>query len=168
MHITHDSIRTRSASDWPSRGPSLVLRICALLFVTLTGCHKSAPTPPSEEPPAKAEAPKLPPTIAPPSRIPLPDDPDAAERWLFVEKANDDAPGGWATGSFDREKNKLDVHTRDVRQFAIDVERIAIDWHRLVVLSIDGKNSELRKRDVSLLHFRLDDHAQWVVMEPVP
>jgi hypothetical protein len=145
-----------------------VLRICALLFVTLTGCHKSAPTPPSEEPPAKAEAPKSPSTETPPPRIPLPDDPDAADRWLFVEKAKDDAPGGWATGAFDREKNKLDVRTSDVRQFAIDVERIAIDWQRLVVISIDGKNSELRKRDVSLLHCRLDDHGQWVVMEPVP
>ena len=74
--------------------------------------------------------------------------------------------GGWATGAFDRQKNKLDVRTSDVRQFAIDVERIAIDWQRLVVISIDGKNSELRKRDVSLLHFRLDDHGQWVVVEP--
>jgi hypothetical protein len=143
-----------------------ILLVCVVLFATVTGCHKSAPTPPSEEPPAKAEAPKSPPTLAPPPRIPLPDDPDTADRWLFVEKAKGDAPGGWATGSFDREKNKLDVHTRDVRQFAIDVERIAIDWKRLVVLSIDGKNSELRKRDVSLLHFRLDDHGQWVVVEP--
>jgi len=98
----------------------------------------------------------------------LPDYPDDAERWLFVEKAKEDAPGGWASGGFDREKNKLEVRTRDVRQFAIDVERIAIDWQRLVVIGIDGKNSELRQRDVSLLHFRLDDHGKWVVMEPVP
>jgi len=134
----------------------------------VTGCHKSAPTPPSEEPPAKAEATQPPPALAPPPRIALPDDADAAERWLFVEKTKSDAPGGWATGSFDRQKNKLDVRTRDVRQFTIDVERIAIDWQRLVVIGIDGKNSELRKRDVSLLHFRLDEHGQWVVMEPVP
>jgi len=152
--------RTRSASDGPSRGPSFVLRIwiCALLFVTLAGCHKSTPTPPPEELPATTEA--------PPPRIPLPDDSAAADRWLFVEKAKNDAPGGWATGAFDRQKNKLDIRTRDVRQFAIDVERVAIDWQRLVVIGIDGKNSELRKRDVSLLHFRMDDHGQWVVMEP--
>ena len=91
---------------------------------------------------------------------------EAADRWLFVEKAKDAAPGGWATGSFDQQKNKLDIHTRDVRQFVIDVSRIRIDWQRLVVLSIDGKNSELRRRDFSLLHFRLDDHGQWVVVEP--
>jgi len=140
--------------------PNGFIRVGAVLLALIVGCHKSAPTPPSEESPAITEA--------PPPRIPLPDDPDAADRWLFVEKAKDDAPGGWATAAFDRQKNKLDVRTRDVRQFAIDMERIAIDWQRLVVIGIDGKNSELRKRDVSLLHFRLDDHGQWVVMEPVP
>ena len=172
MGMTNDSIRTRSASDGNSRGPSLVLSICALLFLTLTGCQKSTPTPPVEEGPATAEAP--PPAVRnglSPQRsralgLTLPDDPDSADRWLFVEKTKEDAPGGWATGAFDRQKNKLDVRTSDVRQFAIDVERIAIDWQRLVVISIDGKNSELRKRDVSLLHFRLDDHGQWVVVEP--
>jgi len=139
-----------------------------VLVATFAGCHKSAPTPPPEEPPAKAEAPTSPPAEAPPPRIPLPDDPDAADRWLFVEKTKDGVPGGWATGSFDPQKNKIDIRMHDVRQFAIDVERIAIDWQRLVVIAIDGKNSELRKRDVTLLHFRLDDHGQWVVMEPVP
>ncbi len=159
MRMTYGCIRGWRSSDGS-------IRAFAVLLALITGCHKSAPIPPSEEPPAKTEAPKSPSALAPPPRIPLPDDPDAADRWLFVEKTKDDAPGGWAVGEFDREKNKLDVHTRDVRQFAIDVERIAIDWRRLVVLGIDGKNSELRKRDVSLLHFRLDDHGQWVVMEP--
>ena len=181
MRMTRNSIRTRSTCDGSIRAWSPpqadqgadilhlvlpVLLVCAVLVATVAGCHKSTPTPPSEEPPAKAETSKSPPTQAPPPRIPLPDDPDAADRWLFVEKAKSDAPGGWAAGAFDREKNKLEVHTRDVRQFAIDVERIAIDWQRLVVIGIDGKNSELRKREVSLLHFRLDDHGQWVVMEP--
>jgi len=159
MLVIHSLIRARCACDGS-------IRVCAVFLALIAGCHKSTPTPPSEEPPAKADAPKSPPTLAPPTRIPLPDDPDAADRWLFVEKAKGDAPGGWATGAFDRGKNKLDVRTRDVRQFAIDVERVAIDWQRLVVIGIDGKNSELRKRDVSILHFRLDDHGQWVVVEP--
>ena len=147
-------------------GVLLVLLVCAALVATVAGCHKSAPTPPSEGAPAKAEVPKSQPTLTPSPRIPLPDDPDAADRWLFVEKTKDDTPGGWAAGAFDRERNKLEVRTRDVRQFAIDVERIAIDWQRLVVISIDGKNSELRRRETTLLHFRLDDHGQWVVTEP--
>ena len=75
------------------------------------------------------------------------------------------APGAWATGSFDRKRNKLDIRTRDVQDFSIDVSRIPINWERLVVIGIDGANSELRKRDYSVLHFRLDDHGQWVVLE---
>lgn len=136
------------------------------LVVTVLGCHKSAPTPSSEQPQSAADAPNPPLTVTTPPPIQLPDDPDAANRWLFVEKTKDGAPGGWATGSFDREKNKLEIRTRDVRQFAIDVQRIAIDWQSLVVIGIDGKNSELRRREVTLLHFRLDDHGQWVVTEP--
>jgi hypothetical protein len=176
MLASDGSIRAQSGSDTTNQsrdrqgadrlhGVLPVLLVCAVLVATVAGCHKSTPTPPPEGAPATAEAPKSPTTEAPP-RIPLPDDPDAADRWLFVEKAKGDAPGGWATGSFDRQKNKLDIRTRDVRQFAIDVERIAIDWKRLVVIGIDGKNSELRRRDVSLLHFRLDDHGLWVVVEP--
>ncbi len=159
MRMTYGCIRGWRSSDGS-------IRAFAVLLALIAGCHKSTPTPPPEGAPSAPETAKAPPTKEPPPRIQLPDDPDAADRWLFVEKTREDAPGGWATGSFDREKNKLDVRTRDVRQFAIDLERIAIDWQRLVVIGIDGKNSELRKRDVSLLHFRLDDHGQWVVMEP--
>lgn len=143
--------------DFNRQSHSFIL-VTMVNIAALAGCHKSAPTPPSEEPPTTVEAPK--------PRIPLPDDPDPADRWLFVEKTKSDAPGAWATGSFDRQKNKLDIRTRDVQQFAIDVERVAIDWQRLVVIAIDGRNSELRRRDVTLLHFRLDDHGQWVVTEP--
>jgi hypothetical protein len=167
MRRTRHPIRTRSACDG-STGPSLALgvRIGATLFVTLVHCHKSTPpTTPDEVP--KVDMPAAsPPAVAPPPPVRLPDDADAVDRWLFVEKAKDGVPGGWATGSFDRQKNKLDIHTRDVRQFVIDISRIRIDWQRLVVLSIDGKNSELRRRDFSLLRFRLDDHGQWVVVEP--
>ena len=167
MRGTRHPIRARSAGDG-STGPSLALgvRICATLFVALVHCHKSTPTTPPDEVP-KIDVPAAsPPALEPPPPVRLPDDADAEDRWLFVEKAKDGARGGWATGSFDQQKNKLDIHTRDVRQFVIDVSRIRIDWQRLVVLSIDGKNSELRRRDFSLLHFRLDDHGQWVVVEP--
>ncbi len=167
MRGTRHPIRARSASDG-SPGPSLALgvRICVTLLVAFVHCHKSTPTTPPDEV-AKVEAPAAsPPPVEPPPPIRLPDDADVADRWLFVEKAKDAAPGGWATGSFDPQKNKLDIHTRDVRQFVIDVSRIRVDWERLVVLSIDGKNSELRRRDFSLLRFRLDDHGQWTVVEP--
>ncbi len=90
---------------------------------------------------------------------------EEAERWLFVETIRDGAPGGWATGSFDRARNKLDIQTRDVRQFALHLDRVPIDWNKLVVLSIDGKNSELRRRQTLRIHLQLDDHGQWVVRD---
>jgi hypothetical protein len=90
-------------------------------------------------------------------------DPD---QWLFVEGIRDGVPGGWATGSFDPERNKLSIRTHDLRGFAVDVARIPIRWEKLVILSIDGRNSELRRRDFTLLHFRLDEHGQWVVADP--
>lgn len=160
------SLVSLRCSPFAIRNSRVLVILGIMLMVANAGCHKSAPTPPPAEPQAAADAPKPPLAEAAPPQIPLPDDPDAADRWLFVEKTKNDAPGGWATGSFDRQKNKLDIRTRDVRRFAIDVERIAIDWQRLVVISIDGKNSELRRREVTLLHFQLDDHGQWVVTEP--
>ncbi|MEK7711377.1 MAG: hypothetical protein AAB341_05720 [Planctomycetota bacterium] len=60
----------------------------------------------------------------------------------------------------------MTIHTKDVERFAIDTSRIRIDWKRLVILGIDGKNSELRKRDFDLFHFALTDHGEWIVVEP--
>jgi hypothetical protein len=91
---------------------------------------------------------------------------DDSRRWLFVEKFRQDKPGGWATGSFDPEKNKLIIQTHDVRQFAIETARIPIDWQRLVIISIDGRNSELRRRDYTRLRFVRDAAGQWIVAEP--
>jgi hypothetical protein len=102
--------------------------------------------------------------VPPDIRTPLKtDDPD---RWLRVEKTRKGAPGGWATGSFDPKRNKLTIRTRDVEQFAVDVSRVPIAWKRLVVIGINGRNAELRKRDYSVLHFARDRHGQWEVIEP--
>jgi len=88
------------------------------------------------------------------------------DRWLFVEAADEGKPGGWAQGDFDPQRNKLDIRTSDVLQFAIDTSRLRIDWQRLVILSIDGKTSELRKRDFAVYQFRRDVHGRWNVIEP--
>jgi hypothetical protein len=87
-------------------------------------------------------------------------------RWLFVEKARDEAKGGWATGAFDPARNKIEVRTRDVTRFGLFLDRVPIDWEKLVVLSIDGKNSELRRRPRDRLRLELDEHGQWTVIEP--
>jgi len=133
-------------------------------------CQKSeGPVKTDETPSAKSspESTSRPPT-EPPTRVDIHvpfDDPD---RWLFVEQPAAQTPGGWATGSFDLEKNKLTIHTKDVAKFAIDTSRIRIDWGRLVILSIDGRNSELRRRDFELYHFSHTDHGEWIVVEPQP
>ncbi|MFQ5414008.1 MAG: hypothetical protein ACE5E6_06070 [Phycisphaerae bacterium] len=89
-----------------------------------------------------------------------------ATRWLDVTGVRGDARGGWATGSFDRPRNKITIDTRDVDRFRVDTSRIPIDWDRGVILRINGANSELRRRDYAILHFALDDHGAWVVVEP--
>ena len=91
---------------------------------------------------------------------------DDSDRWLFVQKATDKAKGAWATGSFDADRNKLSIQTNDVEEFALDTSRVAINWKKLVVLSIDGKNSELRKRDFDILPFIRTPHSEWIVREP--
>lgn len=96
----------------------------------------------------------------------LPSSQEEPDRWLVVEKATEGSPGAWATGSFDAKRNKLIIQTQDVRQFTIDTGRIPIDWHRLVVLGIDGVNTELRKRDYDVYRFARDEHGRWLVVEP--
>jgi len=98
--------------------------------------------------------------------IVIPDEILDQERWLWVEETRDGARGGWATGSFDPKRNKIDIETRDVERFAVDVSRIPVNWERLVIIGINDVNSELRKRDYSVLHFARDDHGRWVVLEP--
>jgi hypothetical protein len=97
-----------------------------------------------------------------PARVGL----DDSDRWLCVTRIDRQAAGGWATGSFDPQRNKITIHTRDVQRFTIDVGRIPVDWERLVVLSIDERNSELRRRDFDLLEFVRSQHGGWIVVEP--
>ncbi len=130
-------------------------------------CRKPNPARPAndragEEPP-KQETVATKPV---PTRLDIGVQPDDAERWLQVERVKGEAKGAWATGSFNPQRNRLDISTKNVERFAIDVERIPIDWHRLVVIRLDGTNSELRRRDQAVYHFSLDDHGRWVVLEP--
>ena len=100
-----------------------------------------------------------------PTRVDIAGETDDPDRWLTVEKIKGDAPGAWATASFDAKRNKVAIRTRDVEQFAIDVSRIPVRWDRLVIIAIDGKNSELVRRDHSVLHF-VNDKYGWHVVEP--
>ena len=153
----------------------LIITVCAHVLTVVSACHRPVPAPPAEEmssstvvdaetgETATIDGVPVDPT---PERIPTPVQVDDPDRWLIVEKVMDRATGGWATGSFIQERNKLVIETHNVGQFAIDTGRIPIDWKRLVILGIDGRNSELRKRDYPVLHIARDEYGQWVVLEP--
>lgn len=148
-----------------------IIWTCALLPVL--GClqpapHQSGNAPESDTGQDSQEdgAAKSNTTTRPPDAIVFPLQMDDPDRWLVVEKTKHRTTGAWATGSFDPNHNKLTITTNDVSQFSIDTDRILIDWDRLVILGIDGRNSELRKRDCSVLHIALDEHGRWVVLEP--
>ena len=135
----------------------------------LYGCHEPNDTSTVEDdssPPSDLTATEAEEAAEEPVRISIPMALDEADRWLFAEAVEEGATGGWATGSFDAARNKLEIDTKDLQAFAMDVSRIPIQWERLVILSINGRQSELRKRDYALLHFKLDDYEQWVVVEP--
>ncbi len=72
---------------------------------------------------------------------------------------------GFVEGDFSAKRNRLTIKTDSVTRFAIDTRYIAINWDKLVVIQIDGLNSELRRRDDPVLHFVLDKYNRWVVDE---
>ena len=147
-----------------------LLAVSSGMLLAAPACHAPTAPPPQNEATSSSEPEaatvKAEPVELPPEPISIPAEFQEIDRWLFVEKARDRATGAWATGSFGAKRNKLTIRTRDVQQFAIDTSRIPINWERLVVIGIDGANSELRKRDYPILHFVRDDHGRWVVLEP--
>ncbi len=148
--------------------PLIFFRRSVVFLVLLAGvgCHKSASPQAEDTPTATADESQSQPLPTPPEKVKLPSLDDGSTAWLTVNATRGDAPGGWASGSFDAARNRIEIRTRDVRGFLLDTSRIAIDWDRLVVISIDGKNSELRRRERPFLHFQLDEHGGWIVQEP--
>ncbi len=143
------------------------------LMVSLPSCRK--PSSRVEMPPQRSSAvvPVEPVERQPETPSPVPDDDAAGEGtvyvepgWVQVEVLRAKAEGGWATGDFHEARNKIQIQTRGVKQFSLDLSKLEINWDRLVVISIDGRNAELRKRDFDLLHIARNDHGKWVVQEP--
>jgi len=155
---------------WITTRTAIFVATCGAFLLADTSCQTPSAAPKANDPaPAKSQDVETGSDPAEPSAPPevrIPAELYDADRWLFVEKAKDGVEGAWATGSFSRKRNRLSIRERDVQQFAIDTSRIAINWERLVVISINGRTSELRKRDYPFLHFARDDHGQWVVREP--
>ena len=142
--------------------------VCVALVAVLPSCDKKGETVRSEVP-KQAVAPQ------PTAEAPAPATSfESAEvvvfesdsEWLRAEQIRKDVDGGWVSGDFLPERNKIEIHTRDVTQFSIDVGKLPIEWGRLVVVGIDGRNSELRQRDFDVYHIARDEKGKWVVLEP--
>lgn len=156
----------------------LPLAVVVLMAVTLPSCRKTSTrvTAPPQEPAAESRPPAPPDTAAAPvpappvvsaSREVVADDAVFDEPgWVHVEALRPDVEGAWVTGDFHEARNKIEIQTRGVKQFSLDLGRLRIDWDRLVVIGIDGRNAELRHRDTDLLHIARDDTGAWVVLEP--
>lgn len=164
----------QQVTPWPFRRrvDSTLVGACLVVGVLLVGCRElarqSAAEPKSNNisVPTPNEEPTPIPSVPLPPAVRIPDKLVDTDRWLLVRRVRDGEPGAWATGSFDAAKNKVIIETKGVREFAIDTSKIDIDWERLVILRLDGINSELRKRDYALLYLVRDGYGKWVVREP--
>ena len=144
----------------------LFVSMALAAWMGLAGCQAPQPAGPPTKPEPTPPPPPVEPQVVqevPPTTGELPIDP---LRWVYVERIKDGASDPWANGAFDSARNKLSIETHDVRRFAVDVSRIPINWERLVILSINGRNSELRRRDFHVYHFEHDKYGRWAVMEP--
>lgn len=151
----------------------------------LTSCRQNTPkveTPqprqsalPKAEPKESKEPFKSEPDLSE-EPIPEPDAPEpdavgvatvpAESDWLHVDAIRPKVDGGWATGDFFEPRNKIEIHTRGVKQFSLDLSKLNINWDRLVIIGIDGRNAELRKRNADVIHIARDKNNKWVVREP--
>jgi hypothetical protein len=159
--------RPLNPRSWRSLAWNAALLAAASALAAVASCREPARKPTPVETNSNAHV-----VVAPkeadqePPSVPVRVGSDDSARWLVVTRIDRETEGGWATGSFDPQRNKITVHTRNVQRFTIDVGRIPVDWERLVVLSIDERNSELRRRDFDLLEFVRTQRGGWTIVEP--
>lgn len=147
--------------------------VCSLIFLG-AGCHQPSASSiqdrPVNTPQTHNDISARLIEITPPAHPPLPvhSQPrrDDHPRWLMTERYELDSEDTWVNASFEVNRNKIKINIRNIRQFAIDTRRIHIDWKRRVILSINDRNSELKKRDYPIIRFALDEYNQWYVVEP--
>jgi hypothetical protein len=101
---------------------------------------------------------------AAPQPPPLPSLPEPQRGWLQIVKLAGDAEGGWATGNFETERNRVSVDTHNVAEFVLDQTRLAVRWDRRVVLRINGRPAELIRKEDPIIHFRQSPGGAWEVV----
>lgn len=133
-----------------------------LVVCLTTACHQPArtqtPAPPKTHAPRKVQ-------VRPPPPLPASPSENRTKRWLYAEQFVAGTKDGFVEGDFSAQRNRLTIKTHAVTRFALDTRYIAVDWDKLVVIQINGHNSELKRRDDPVLHFVLDKYHQWVVEE---
>lgn len=141
------------------------LLTCAATYFGCNYRNATSEAPPAAEPSASTPAKVDETSPAADAPKPLPPEPDDGTRWLFAEAASDNSKGGWIEGSFDASKNKIEIRTKDTARFRIDTSRMGINWDKLVVMNIDGKGAELRRRENPIIQFEHDGAGHWKVVE---
>ena len=90
----------------------------------------------------------------------LDDSDEERNRWLHVERIKEGAKGGWITGGL-VEGNRIEIETRDVEQFVLDLSALPIDWTRRAVLRIDDSTSELTSKHHPIVRLRRTPSGGW-------
>ncbi len=113
-----------------------------------------------DTPPATAPAAETPPA----PKLPLPVLPPPQTGWLRIVKLDPDVDGGWATGDVDRRRNKIIIDTHNVAEFTIDLSALGVRWDRRVILRINDRSAELRRKETPIAHFRQSPAGAWEVV----
>jgi hypothetical protein len=119
---------------------------------------------PATTAPAETQPAADPPPPTPPPPIPMP----PQTGWLRIIKLNPGAAGGWATGDVDRPRNKIIISTHDVGEFALDQSALGVRWDRRVILRINNRSVELRKKSDPMIYFRQTRAGVWEVIRQSP
>lgn len=168
LRVTSEGWQTMNPIENPRSKLVLLMTSVALISLGAASCREpvqqSSKTPTSLAPHSEGKDGKDPHGLkAIPKAGPIPDGLGDKDRWLRVEKTRNQKPGGWATGDFDKKRNRITIKTHEVTHFSIDMSKVPINWHRKVILKIDGISSEMRKRDFNVYHFANDKHGRWQV-----
>ena len=94
----------------------------------------------------------------------LDDADEERNRWLRIERIKKGAEGGWITGEL-VEGNRIEIETRDVEQFVLDLSAIPIDWTRRAVLRIDDSTSQLTRKHHPIVRLRRTPSGGWSVVK---
>ncbi len=140
----------------------------------LGACRESIPMPdvaPSSQPTAPTPVAVDPASGLPPATQPTepmaPSFDSVAEPqrgWLQIVRLAPGAEGGWATGRFETDHNRVCVETQNVVEFVLDQTRLEVRWDRRVVLRINGRPAELIRKKDPAIHFRRSPGGAWEVV----